>query len=202
MAHQVADYAHTLGVTETPPVRRHTTTHVGAALADAVLQAGLSYRSVVYPRVQRIQRDFPEAATLDGLMDIIERDAVSTFLLWRHVTKIDRFKALVLLLSDAGVDDVASARHWLCRPDARPAMLAVHGVGPKTFDYLGCLLGLEWIAVDRHVKLFVAEAGVDARDYDTVRATVSFAADLLRISRRGFDGWIWRLVANRSLTLR
>ncbi len=197
-AHQIADYACMLGASETQPAVRQKTTHVGAALADAVLQAGLSYRNVVFPRVQRIQRDFPETATLYGLVEIIERDAVPTFLLWHHETKIGRFKALVALLDDALVDDADSLRNWMCRSHARAAMLSLHGIGPKTFDYLGCLLGLEWIAVDRHIKLFVEEAGVDTRDYDTVRETVSFAADLLGMSRRGFDGWIWELMAGRS----
>jgi hypothetical protein len=33
--------------------------HMGATLTDAVLQSGISYETVVLPRVERILRDYP-----------------------------------------------------------------------------------------------------------------------------------------------
>lgn len=34
--------------------------HTGAVISDAGLQAGINYRWVVYPRVERVLSDYPE----------------------------------------------------------------------------------------------------------------------------------------------
>lgn len=45
--------------------------HMGATITDAVLQAGLRYETVVWPRVQRIMELFPEAATASGFLKVL-----------------------------------------------------------------------------------------------------------------------------------
>ena len=37
--------------------------HMGATIIDSVLQAGLNYKYVVYPRVQKILQDFHDYTT-------------------------------------------------------------------------------------------------------------------------------------------
>jgi endonuclease III len=88
---------------------------------------------------------------------------------------------------------------WLNRSDARDHLLSLHGIGPKTYDYLCCLVGIDCIAVDRHVRTFANEAGVAITDYDQLKSVVSYAADLLGMSRRDFDAWIWRTVSARNM---
>lgn len=192
-ARRIADRAVALGV-EIGAARggRIATTHLGAAVADAVLQAGLSYRSVVWPRVERILVEFPETATLRGLAELIQERRVEEYLSWRHPTKIGRFVSLVDLLESEGLEDTCNLRHWLCCGErSRSKMLAINGVGPKTYDYLACLVGVDCIAVDRHIKAFASAAGVSANSYETLSAATAFAADFLGMSRRDFDGWIW-----------
>lgn len=174
--------------------------HIGAILADAALQAGLNYRTVVKTRVDRIVREFPEARTLSGTFRAIATVGVADFLWWRHQTKMSRFISLADLLQDEGIDDFHHLRKWLHDPACREKLLLIRGVGPKTADYLCSLVGLDCIAVDRHIQAFARDAGITATDYDHLKIVISFAADLLGVPRRHFDASIWTYVSNKSLS--
>lgn len=199
-ARRIADYADGLGVHHVPVKPRVASDHLGAALADAVLQAGVSYRTVVRTRIDRIHSRFPEAATLSGLITILEQQGAADFLLWSHPTKTLRFESLIQLLATQGVGTTFELKCWLNRSDTRKHLLGVHGIGPKTCDYLSCLVGIDCIAVDRHVRTFAREAGVTISDYDRLKSVVSYAADLLAMTRRDFDAWIWKTTSARSTT--
>lgn len=80
-ARQIANYAQSLGVSDMAGGYRVASNHLGAVLADCVLQAGLNYRTVVRARIERIIDLFPEAATLAGTTEVLERGAVSDFLM-------------------------------------------------------------------------------------------------------------------------
>lgn len=199
-ARRIADYAESLGVRGSPVTSRAASEHLGAVLADAILQSGVSYRSVVRVRVDRILSQFPEASTLPGLVMLLHRLGVAEFLLWRHPVKIARFNALTQLLADNNVGTVSELRLWISRDNTRERLLSLHGIGPKTYDYLCCLVGVDCIAVDRHVRRFANEAGVFIRDYAKLKSIVSYAADLLGMARRDFDAWIWRARNKRAVT--
>lgn len=198
-ARRIADYADRLGVFNSDIDDRPVQSHVGAILADAILQAGMNYRSVVRVRVERIFGEYPQAATLSGVMSLIENDAASAFLSWNHPEKVRRFVVLAQFLAMQRVETADDMRVWLVQKAARQGLLDLSGVGPKTYDYLCGLVGIDSVAIDRHVRVFAAEAGVVADDYDVLKIAVSFAADLLGVSRRGFDSWIWRTVSSRRL---
>ena len=199
LARRIADHADRLGVHRAPSVSRVAMTHLGAALADAILQAGVNYRTVVYMRVQRIQSQFPETATLPGLMKLVERNDVRNLLAWNHSTKVTRFISLTQFLASRRIETTCDLKRWLSIAPSRKELLRLNGIGPKTCDYLCCLVGIDCIAIDRHVRLFASEAGVVVRDYEMLRSVVSFAADLLNIARRDFDAWIWRNTSGRTI---
>jgi len=190
-ARQVAVHAERLGVVIKITASRPAFVHLGAALADAILQAGLNYRTIVKPRIDRIEQNYPCAANLSGLKAIVENGLLGEFLLWTHPVKISRFTQLVALLGAEGVDNTTDLREWLEHSEARDKVLSLAGLGPKTHDYLCCLVGIDRIAVDRHIKTFAREAGVLDSDYHDLQAIVSCAADLLGLRRRDFDAWIW-----------
>jgi hypothetical protein len=198
-ARRIADHADRLGVHRLPVASRAPSDHLGAVLADAILQAGVNYQTVVRTRVQRIQSQFPETATLPGLIALIERDGAGGFLLWNHPAKVARFVSLAKFLAMQGIETTVDLRRWLCLSSARQHLLALHGIGPKTCDYLCCLVGIDCIAVDRHIKTFASEAGVSVSDYECLKSAVSYAADLLGMRRRDFDAWIWRTVSARAI---
>lgn len=197
-ARLVANYAQSLGIGTMGPGYRAALSHLGAVLADCVLQAGVNYRTVVRARVDRIVEFFPETATLPGTTALIERGAVSDFLMWKHSVKIDRFIQLVKLLETHQIEDTNKLQLWLAAENCRHRLLSITGIGPKTVDYLCCLVGIDCIAVDRHVRVFARAAGVEVNDYDELKLIVSYAADLLGVSRRSFDSWIWRLLSRES----
>ncbi|WP_175581198.1 hypothetical protein [Thalassospira sp. HF15] len=197
-ARLVADFAVSNGALEFPTPNRQPVRHMGALLADSVLQAGLNYRSVVRPRVERIYALYPSAHTTSGILKLIDTIGTSEFLMWGHNVKIARFERLLNFLHSKDIDTTAVLRSYLLNDEFCDDLLNVNGVGPKTVDYLSCLVGLDSVAVDRHVKLFVKNAGVEASDYDTVKIIFSYAADLLNIPRRAFDAWVWEFISQRS----
>jgi hypothetical protein len=197
-ARLVADHAERLGIGAISTIDREPESHLGAVLADSVLQAGLNYRTVVKVRVDRIKFLFPQTAQLPGILEVINKGQVSDLLLWRHSTKIDRFIRFAAFLGRHQLEDVCRLREWLQRRDCRDHLMSVNGIGPKTVDYLCCLVGLDCIAVDRHIRAFASAAGVPTTDYEALKTIISFAADLLGISRRNFDAWIWRHSSRRQ----
>jgi hypothetical protein len=59
---------------------------------------------------------------------------------------------------------------------------AIHGVGPKTVDFVCGLVGSDFIAVDRHIR---AVSGAMAADYAFLQSVISYATG------RHFDASIW-----------
>jgi hypothetical protein len=194
-ARLIATHAERIGCHSGAIISRDPVNHLGAALADSTLQTGLKYNTVVRPRVDRIRQLFPEAATLSGVFHSIERVGLTDFLLWRHPAKLERFVGLIGILREHDVESVAQLQSWLLNLSCRKKLLSVHGIGPKTVDYLCALVGLDCVAVDRHVRTFARAAGVTIADYDSLQVVVSYAADLLGVPRRAFDSWIWRYVS-------
>jgi hypothetical protein len=198
-ARRIADYADNLGVRRSRLTLRAASDHLGAVLADAILQAGVRYRTVVRVRVERIHSRFPEAATMSGLIMLLEQHGAAEFLLWTHPVKMSRFVSLTQLLSTQNIGTTVELKLWLSRNDARKHLLGLHGIGPKTYDYLCCLVGIDCVAVDRHVRTFAHEAGVSISDYKKLQSVVCYAADLLGMARRDFDAWIWRTISERNV---
>lgn len=174
---------------------RATCDHLGAVIADSILQAGLNYMTVVRPRIFAIIENYPSVDTVSSLMDLIETSQVGIFLKWSHFEKIKRFEALVIFLQERGVEDVQDLRLALNSLEFCKDIQTVNGVGPKTVDYMACLVGIDSIAVDRHVRAFARAAGVENDDYYFLRRAFCFAADLLSLPRREFDAWLWRRAA-------
>lgn len=199
-ARKVADFASSLGVIvhEIPP--RRTCNHLGAVLADSVLQAGLNYRSVVLPRIEKIFADYPTVNTCEALVEIVESGATHEFLNWKHFEKIARFERLVRVIHLDGITDTSCLRNRLVDEDFCLMLTEINGIGPKTVDYMACLVGIESVAVDRHIRSFAKQVGVQETDYHFLKRVFCFAADFLNISRRGFDAWVWQLESSRDKT--
>lgn len=197
-ARLVADYARELGADTERQEVRPVYNHMGALLADSVLQAGLNYNSVVRPRVEAILAQFPDCDRTSELVRLVDHGRAASFLNWRHAEKVGRFEALVWFLKDNSIETVSDLELWLHRPEFVSLLREVRGVGPKTVDYIGCLVGLDSVAVDRHVRTFARRVGVVNEDYDFLKSVFCCAADLLSVSRRQFDAWVWRRESSLS----
>ncbi|MDJ0825087.1 MAG: hypothetical protein QNJ16_06235 [Rhodobacter sp.] len=194
----IADLAVNEGVLDAEIACRPTYDHMGAVLADSVLQAGLNYSTVVKPRVHSILQSFPHARTVNVLVEIIALEGSGKFLQWAHHEKTARFEALVEFLVSVQIHDTIELRNALSEDTFKEDIRGIHGVGPKTVDYMACLVGADCIAVDRHIRGFASCAGIEHDEYDYLKDAFCFAADLLDISRREFDAWVWNYQSERS----
>jgi endonuclease III len=181
-------------------VKRHSVsyTHMGAVLSDAVLQAGVNYRSVVKPRVQNILSAWPDAKTTTAFWNVVQRLGADAVLSWNHPEKPARLVRLTTAMLQQQVEDTDELARWVCTPGSRSVLLDTRGVGPKTVDYLAGLVGIDVVAVDRHLLKFLDRAGLSYADYASVASVVSFAADLMGVSRRDLDHSIWLYQSNHG----
>ena len=106
-ARRIADHAVRTGVLGSRVSCRPVYQHMGAVLADSVLQAGLNYAKVVKPRIASILRTFPHATTMNILMGVIEQEGSPKFLQWEHREKVSRFDNLVAFMADAEIDSTS-----------------------------------------------------------------------------------------------
>jgi len=171
--------------------------HLGALLTDIVLQSGLNYRHVVQPRVERVLNEFPYATTTPLLQCIVKVYTADYFLDWKGSTKTQRFIDILDFCTQNKIDDENQLRQFLVNENNKGKFLSINGVGPKTADYALKLMGVECVAVDRHVLSFMREAGIERSGYQEVKMIVEYAADLLCLSRTGVDSFIWSSM-NRS----
>jgi len=199
-ARRVADYvaAHRWAATIGPRRISPVSTNIAAVLFDAVFQAGLNYRHVVLPRVQRIEARFPNLTRLSDFAQIINSPEFSAALNWRHEEKPERLRCLVCFLRTRGLETVSDLRAWLSRKTNRAALLSLRGIGDKTVDYLARLTGIAVVAVDRHVRRLLQLAGIVSRSYSEAKRVIEFAADLLRIDRWTFDKLIWEQLSTAA----
>lgn len=165
--------------------------HIGALLADAALQPGLDYRSVVEPRVRRIAREYPAASSISGLLEILAKQDVKVVLGIVNVRKCAVFHSLAQLLQGESVETVSELRSWLGRSESRSKLLAIHGVGTKTASYLKLLVGLPAIAIDVHLRRAAETAGVHRSDEDLERLFGEAAAQA-GVPLAALDGALWQ----------
>ena len=148
----------------------------------------MNYDQVVLPRVLRVLDTYPEAATTSGFLNVLEAKGYQEVLNWNDEVKPDRLKRLATFLLDRGVETVKDLKTWLTRPESRKELLGIKGVKSKTADYLSILAGLPAVAVDRHIKKFCAEAGIEKK---AIRKAVKEAATELGVDESCLDYSIW-----------
>jgi hypothetical protein len=73
--------------------------HVGAILADAVLQANTNYERVVRCRVGRIRKDYARETSLEDLKQVLKGITVQDFLKWNGTRKPKTFRDLICRIS-------------------------------------------------------------------------------------------------------
>jgi 3-methyladenine DNA glycosylase/8-oxoguanine DNA glycosylase len=175
----------------------HTHEHIGATITEAVLQAGLSYETVVRPRVERLRASYPEARTTSQFRDLLQRIQLDQFLRFSG-SKPKLIEALTELLLQHGVETEVALRDWIQDPEHQVALKEIHGIGDKTVDYLKMLCGLSTAAIDVHLQRFLREAGVHVAGYADAQRVVHEAADVMGVDRGAFDRGIWKYMIERK----
>jgi len=177
----------------TPPEESYN--HMGATLTDAVLQAGVNYKHVVQPRVERIRLNYPEATTANAFLVLLEQESTQRILNWKGQRKPDTLLTLTKFLVVQQVETESDLRSWLLSAENREALLTIKGIGAKTIDYLGLLVGEQTVAIDTHIFKLLRAANLPTQDYNKAHRLVSGAADQMGVPRASLDFSIWRYMS-------
>lgn len=179
----------TLG--EGPFLRAGGWHHMGAVICDAILQQARHYRRWVRPRVKDLQEAWPDAHTVTRFRARTSEGELGAVLRTTNRRKLSAIVAITALLVESRVETRDELRAWLKKDGSRSALLAVHGVGPKTVDYLSSLVGGSHVAVDVHLRAFARQAGVGATTYHKLRRVYEETADRLGHDRGGLEHAVW-----------
>ncbi|NOZ78605.1 MAG: hypothetical protein GXP48_05390 [Acidobacteria bacterium] len=191
-ASQLADYIRSLPSFSIVTEIDGNYNHLGATIADAVLQANMRYETHVRPRISRIRREFPEAATMSGLKKTLKDRSASDILNWEGEDRARRFLEIVDLLFSEDVETEDDLRRWL-KDDANLSKLAkIQGIGLKTIDYFKILTGIQTCAIDRRLLDFLKQAGLKVSGYDEAKSIINLTADIMDVKRAYFDHSIWK----------
>jgi endonuclease III len=189
-ARQLADYIGALS-DFTYVERQAAHGHMGATIAEAILQAGMRYHAQVVPRVRHIRKIYPEATTSAAFLEVLDRDTPETAI-DIHGRKADYVRALTELLVAERVETEADLRAWLDDPGHVAQLLGVKGVGYKTVRFLRLLVGSsDDVAVDTRLRAFLRAAGVATDGYADTVAVVAGAAAILGVTQATLDASIW-----------
>ncbi len=172
--------------------------HMGATLADAVLQRGIDYITVVEPRIKRLLADHPEATTTSAFARVVKERGATFVLAWRDGQKPQTLAALVSLLLENGVETEDDLRAWLEQRENVDRLQRIKGIKDKTADYLQILVGIQTVAVDMHLFDFLTEAGVPTSNYAEAHKILSETAEILGVEPAQLDHSIWRYRSTRA----
>jgi len=199
-ARRLADFIQEINLPNHQETFNHEAySHIGALYTNIILQAGLNYRTVVQPRVQHVLDAYPNANTVQGFIEIVNKEGAETVIKWKHPDKIDRIHNLLNFSLKMSINTCEDLSEFLSEESNHDRFLAIKGIGNKTLDYTLKLLAFDTIAVDRHIYSFVEHAGLSVTDYRTTKRIVEFAADILDVSRSVMDQRIWMYMSNKGI---
>ncbi|MFD6466050.1 DNA glycosylase family protein [Streptomyces goshikiensis] len=155
--------------------------HMGAVICDASFQARRKYESTVRPRIERLQEAWPDAVTVRGFRDRIAAEDLAVAMDFNSPRRVATAHGIADLLAANGVDTREDLRTWLDDRSHRGDLRAVKGVGPKTVDYIGNLVGRSQVAVDVHL-----------------RAAYEAAAAVLGQEPGGLEHAVWRFTSRAA----
>lgn len=172
--------------------------HIGATVADAVLQANMRYKTHVKPRVNRILAQYPGVRTTSSVLHLLKSIPAPEFLSWRGKDRAERFSRVLDLFAAEGIETEAVLREWLSQESNLLKLRSIKGIGPKTIDYFKILVGVSTSAIDRHLLNFLGLAGLAPCGYLDAQAIINATADILSVDRACFDHSIWQFMSKRA----
>ncbi len=172
--------------------------HMGATITDSILQAGLNYRYVVYPRVLKLLTKYYEYKTTCKFLILMQTIPLGELINWQSQKKLTRITDLSWFLYNNHIENETEMAEWLNDAHNIESLSNLNGIGPKTIDYLKMLSGNQAIAIDRHLFKFLEIAGVLVNSYNEANTIFSMAASLLNMSKYELDRKIWIYMSKRN----
>ncbi len=170
--------------------------HMGAAITDAILQSGLTWKTTVRPRVDWIRQKYPTAKTTRTFLKLLQTVGTKPVIRWEHPEKVARILSVAQFFVAEGVDTELQLRDWLIKPENTARLKRLRGIGHKTADYFKMLVGIETSAVDRHLNQILEAAEVEVDAYAEAQQVINKVADMLGVSRILFDFSVWKYMSS------
>ena len=178
-----------------PVAKRKPYYHMGATITDSILQAGLNYNHVVYPRVCKLITKYADYKTTCDFIILMQVAPPSELISWKNPKKLQRVKDLTWFLYNNGLENEDQLAKWLDIEENISQLRKLDGIGPKTIDYLKMLSGSQAIAIDRHLFAFLELAGIPHCLYQEASLIYGKTAELLDTSQYELDKQVWLYMA-------
>ena len=185
---------------QTVEKRTDTYHHMGATITDAILQAGLNYRHVVWPRVAHLLRDFPDYTTTCDFLILMKIIPLPELLNWQNKRKLTLIEKVSNLFYDNNIETESDLAPWLNKQRNEQYLLSMNGIGFKTIEYLKMLIGSPAIAIDRHLFNFLKLANIMIDTYQEASEIYYETAKLLSIGEYELDRRIWLYMSTTKRT--
>ncbi len=179
---------------------RKSYNNLGATLADTILQSGLHYKTVVWPRVDYILKFYTEFRKTSEIQDLVNEITTSTYLNWKGIEKINRFNNLLRLLRDHYIQTENDLKEWLSYDSTEYLLLSQRGIGPKTLDYIKLLVGIQSIPIDRHLLRFANMGEIYISSYQEASSIYKNVSEELNIDYLTLDRTIWSFMSEVMLS--
>lgn len=190
-------YLQSQGITAPEPVKQGWD-HVGGIAIDAALQARQSYVKVVLPRVTDFINTYPEASTTSGFLDLIRRQNLKDLIQFQSDNRVTIAHEIATCFSNRGLETAVDIRDCVQvfddKSDLMKDLRRIHGVGPKTTNYIGVLIGdPDSFAIDSRIFRVLTAAGLPDLTYRQAEDVVRETASLLGWPVGALDATLWKL---------
>lgn len=171
--------------------------NMAATLTDSVLQAGVNYNRVVYPRVRVIIQKYTNYVTTCDFIILFQTIPIGDIIQWNNKRKQDTICDLAWKLYENDINTEDDLAEWIIDDSNVDKLLKIKGVGRKTVDYLKLLSGKQAIPIDRHMFQFLRFAGINTTDYLEASKILRKTADTLQIDESILDKVIWNYMSKK-----
>lgn len=171
--------------------------HMGAVIANASLQAGIGYKSVVLPRVFALKEAWPDADTTSGVARRLLEGTLPLVLSWKGRKKLAVFEALTAAFLEIEIETVDDLHSAFKNPETSRVLTdrlnSIKGVKSKTVDYLAILVGIkDRVAIDSQLRAFAAAAGLETVDYARLAVAYAAASAVIGCTPAALDSAVWK----------
>lgn len=173
--------------------RNLTNNNMGATIIDGILQAGLNYKNVVKPRVDKFKNEHRNIITTTEFYNLISSNDLSELINMKG-QKIERIHALVKFLKNEKIETEDDFYDWLTVDENLLALANLKGIKSKTIDYLKILTGhKETVAIDVRLLNFLKLScpDLDNITYEYAKVLLMKTAKKLRVEPATLDYSIW-----------
>lgn len=179
-------------------VERKPYNNMVATLSDAILQAGMNYKTVVMPRISDILYRYSNFTSTCDFIILFQTVPIEQIIKWKNKKKQNTLCNLAWLLYNEGVNSEEDFRQWGRVSENEEKLLALDGIGYKTVDYLKLLSGLETIPIDRHLFKFLKDSEIPITTYYDASYIFKSVAKELNIEERLLDKIIWDYMSSSN----